>query len=145
MKKEFMITGRGRGGKAMRVVCSQVGIEPGVNCKLCMMHNRCHAFKDWNRFKKDKIPDDFQPDPEANVFRETFKSNKRRRRRKMIIPKYYCPHCRKFKKWYQVQMRGLGMLYPNCRHCDTKVVYTEDILKDFAFAHIGRKEHSDEV
>lgn len=48
----------------------------------------------------------------------------------MIIPGWYWPHCRKFKKWYQVESIDLSSLR-FCKHCDTRVVVTEEMFKKF--------------
>lgn len=46
----------------------------------------------------------------------------------MIMPKYYCVHCKRFKKWYQkVTESSTGDMY--CRHCGSDVLYTKDIIK----------------
>lgn len=56
-----------------RIVCGCVGIEPNVECpQVCMVCKRCQAYKERAERQENKFPDDFQPDPEANVFHETF-------------------------------------------------------------------------
>ncbi len=48
----------------------------------------------------------------------------------MKLPKYYCPHCEQFKKWYQVKMDSNFILY--CKHCKRKhIIKTKDLLETF--------------
>lgn len=57
----------------MRITCSQVCIEPNKYCsEVCRMYKHCGAYKTWVKQQENKFPNDFQPDPEANVFHETF-------------------------------------------------------------------------
>ena len=48
----------------------------------------------------------------------------------MRIPSNYCPNCKRFKKWYQVTNVDAND-FGNCKHCGTKCIYTEKILKDY--------------
>ena len=46
----------------------------------------------------------------------------------MKLPKYYCTHCKRFKKWYQKKTDSVtGDMF--CRHCGGDVLYTECRIK----------------
>lgn len=46
----------------------------------------------------------------------------------MRIPNYYCPHCERFKKWYQVDT---SQGYDICKHCGRTVNYVKSMLEDY--------------
>lgn len=46
----------------------------------------------------------------------------------MRIPNYYCPHCKRFKRFFQVD-RDDG--YNSCKHCGTPCNDVEEMLKDY--------------
>ena len=45
----------------------------------------------------------------------------------MRLPAYYCPHCKRFKRWYQVTNGDID--YGNCKHCGTEVVDTRLVIE----------------
>lgn len=53
----------------------------------------------------------------------------------MRIPSNYCPHCERFKKWYQVSDWTSGY----CNHCGTKCKNVEVMLKDYVQTKLGRE------
>ena len=46
----------------------------------------------------------------------------------MKIPSYYCPHCHRFRKWYQVTNVD-AFDYENCKYCGTKCYPTRRIVQ----------------
>lgn len=52
------------------------------------------------------------------------------------IPKYYCTHCKRFKKWYQKETDpSSGYMY--CRHCGEDILYTDEVVKRILKRKIG--------
>ena len=45
----------------------------------------------------------------------------------MRVPKYYCPHCGRFKKRREV---GFNMIL-HCKHCGSNILETEDMLTSY--------------
>ena len=48
----------------------------------------------------------------------------------MKIPSFYCPNCKRFKKWYQVTSVD-GQDFGNCKHCGAECVDTSNYFKKF--------------
>ena len=44
----------------------------------------------------------------------------------MRIPNYYCPRCRRFRKWYQRIDSSDVRTY--CRYCGEELIYVKDFL-----------------
>ena len=63
----------------------------------------------------------------------------------MRVPNYYCPHCGRFKKQFQVEWWEYSMSF-SCRHCGNRIMETEElflnIVKEIC-AKRGRKESGD--
>lgn len=45
------------------------------------------------------------------------------------IPKYYCTHCKRFKKWYQKKTKTSGYMY--CKHCGESILYSGELLRRY--------------
>lgn len=58
----------------------------------------------------------------------------------MRIPRYYCSHCGKFKKWYQTYLPDVYSSDICCRHCDRVVKDTEEIFESFIQDTIEREK-----
>ena len=54
----------------------------------------------------------------------------------MRIPMYYCPHCGRFKNFFQVTNVD-ACDYGNCKHCGTKCVGTRAVLESLIRKEIG--------
>lgn len=46
----------------------------------------------------------------------------------MIIPNYYCPHCGRFKKWFQVEWEEMFCAH-YCKHCGYRLIDVRDFLE----------------
>lgn len=46
----------------------------------------------------------------------------------MIIPKHYCPHCGRFKKWFQIKWEEMFCDY-YCKHCGYRIIDVKDFLE----------------
>ena len=61
----------------------------------------------------------------------------------MIVPRYYCQHCRKYKRWYQVSFGAVE----RCNTCKGKVldikehlpVYLDKLERSIPIADVTRK------
>lgn len=56
----------------------------------------------------------------------------------MNIPAYYCPRCRKFKRWFQVTNVD-AYDYGNCKHCGTECIEVKSAILDFLNKKYGEK------
>ena len=56
----------------------------------------------------------------------------------MRLPAYYCPHCKRFKRWYQITNGDID--YGNCKHCGTSAVVTECIIEELIAEKVERDE-----
>ena len=45
----------------------------------------------------------------------------------MRLPAYYCPHCERFKRWYQITNGEYN--FGNCKHCGTKAIDTKSAIE----------------
>ena len=48
----------------------------------------------------------------------------------MRIPSWYCPHCKRFKKWYQITNVD-AYDFGRCKHCGTDAIHTLDLFDEF--------------
>lgn len=47
----------------------------------------------------------------------------------MRVPSYYCPHCGRFKKLFQVEWCEYSLNF-YCRHCGNRIMETEELFLD---------------
>ena len=57
----------------------------------------------------------------------------------MHIPPYYCPKCKRFKKWYQVTNVD-AYDYGNCKHCGTECIETKTAFLHYLDETYGLEE-----
>ncbi len=48
----------------------------------------------------------------------------------MRVPNYYCPNCKRFKRFYQVTNIDAAD-FGYCKHCGTRCVETEEVLQEY--------------
>lgn len=62
----------------------------------------------------------------------------------MRVPKYYCPHCERFKKWYQVEAASTlyGMQF-YCKHCGEQCEDVAYVLRKYCDGLIRKREKDD--
>lgn len=56
----------------------------------------------------------------------------------MNIPAYYCPRCKRFKRWFQVTNVD-AYDYGNCKHCGAKCIEVKSAILDFLNKKYGEK------
>ena len=56
----------------------------------------------------------------------------------MRLPAYYCPHCKRFKRFYQITNGDYD--FGNCKHCGTEAVCTDSVILDLIAENIEKHE-----
>lgn len=60
----------------------------------------------------------------------------------MRVPNFFCPHCERFKKWFQIETWEYTSKF-YCKHCGSVLIDTEELFLDIVkqiCAKRGEKE-----